>query len=334
MQRANFMKKIILKYVEKQLAKWAKRVLAKNPNLEIIGITGSVGKSSTKEAIYQVLGKSKRFEGAVAKSEGNLNTEIGLPLAILGFKKNPNKFTWLFVFIVAFFRAIFLNPLTQISILILEYAADKRGDIKYLISIAKPNMAIVTRIGRAHTIEFGDLEGVAREKAQLAAAVGSTGAIFLNKDDKFSHKISRMSVAKIIYFSDHGIDTAKEIARSLGKYFGLSEKEINLGIKNIKPLAHRLNIISGANHITIIDDTYNANPESTKAALDFLHNFKDQGRKIAVLGDMLELGSLEKEAHTEIAAIAIKTADLFIGVGLKFQPNCPDNWFLDPFLLS
>lgn len=323
------MKESLTSYLQLTFKNLAKYVLAKNPDIEIIGVTGSVGKSSTKEAIYTVLSKSKRFENKVKKSEGNLNNELGLPLAILGFKVCPSTWLWPFVLISALARAYLVNPLAQTSILILEYAADKPGDINYLTSIAKPKIAVITCIGASHTQYFGSISNVAREKGNLAFALDKNGVLFLNKSDQYSPKIAQKTKAKVRYFSNGSLEADKNIAQEVGKYYHLPKNEIELGLKNIKPLAGRLNVTKGKNQTIIIDDTYNANPLSMKRALEYLQNYKVRGRRIALLGDMLELGSLEKQSHLEVTQLAKKNSDIFIAVGLKFQKTKPKIWFFD-----
>lgn len=321
------MKKTAKKFMEKMLAKWARRVLVKNPDLEIIGVTGSVGKSSTKEAIYEVL--KTKYHSKVGKSEGNMNTEIGLPLVILGFTKSPHFFwQWIGAYFIGWFRASFANPLLKLKILILEYAADRPGDIGKLLNIVKPKIAVITKISAAHTLEFKNLTNIANEKGKLAWAAAKDGLVILNKDNDFTAVIAKKTQAKIQYFHDDLIKSADHIAYLIGKYYQLNDAQIKQGLADIKPLPGRLNIIKTKNY-TIIDDTYNANPESMKRALAYLEKYKSVGRKIAVLGDMLELGDLEKQAHQEIIQLARKKSDLLVTVGPKFQNQIGDAWFSD-----
>ncbi len=323
------MKNEAKEWLSKILKKFAQKVLSKNPDLDIIGVTGSVGKSTTKEAIYSVLSKSKSFKGKVIESTGNLNTEIGLPLAILGYQRCPTKFEWPFAIIELFLKSYFSNHLKGIKILVLEYAADKPGDIKHLCSITRPNIVIITKIGAAHTEFFGDIKRVMEEKSFLAQSASENGLVLLNKNDDYPKHILDNIKAQIEYFNDQGIDSKNEIAKKIGKYFKLSDAEIEQGLKNIKKLPGRLNILKGQKQSIIIDDTYNANPESMKQALEFLKKYDKKGRKVAVLGDMLELGDLENESHQEIAKLAQEKADETILVGLKFQKFESGAWFED-----
>ncbi|MCL5795864.1 MAG: Mur ligase family protein [Patescibacteria group bacterium] len=323
------------KIVEKILKNLAKKVLS-NSKLDIIGITGSAGKSSAKEAVFKVLNDSKKYQGQVKKSEGNLNTEIGLPLAILGFKKSPVVFAWPFVLIAAFFRANIpsLNPLAHSSILILEYAADKPGDIEYLLTIAKPKIAVITAIGAAHTQFFKSIDNVAKEKRYLIESLPKDGMGIIGKNNPYNKIIATKSQAKISNFDDQSLEPYKEIAKLIGKIYHLSEKEMNKALENYQSLSGRSNIIKGIKNTTIIDDTYNANPLSMKLAFKKIKNLKlkiKNSRTIIVLGDMRELGDLSGNAHAEIYHQAKEIADILITVGPEFKKISEENNFKDSF---
>lgn len=319
------MKNFLLHLLQKILAILARHALKKS-HPDIIGVTGSVGKSSTRESIYQVL-KSK-YKNQVKESTGNLNNEIGLPLVILGYDKNIQWWNWPLVLIISVIRTLFSNPIENIKILVLEYAADNSGDISYLTSIVKPKVAVITKIANVHTLSFGSLEAVSREKSRLINVLPKDGYAILNKDDPYTEKIKSETKAKIIYFSENKFNTHKEIAKIVGKLYGIDIKESEKVLSNLKPLKGRLNIIDGINHSTIIDDTHNSNPCSCRLAIDYLS--KQKGRRIAVLGDMLELGSVESEEHEKIAQITKENCDLFITVGKRFKDIKSDYWFSDP----
>lgn len=325
------MKNKLKKYIEKTLKNLAIKILKKHQP-DIIGITGSAGKSSAKEAVYQVL--YKKFKEKVKKSEGNLNTEIGLPLAILGFKNTPNLFTWLFVLIIAWLQATFsaLNPLRETSILILEYAADKPRDIEYLLSIARPKIGIITAIGPAHTHQFKSIENIAKEKGQLIGHLSHDEIGIIGKNNSFAQDIIKNSQAKITYFNDETLEPYKEIAKIVGKIYKIPDEIINNALKNYQPLAGRANVIKGIKDTTIIDDTYNANPLSMHLVLKKL---KVESRKlkvdriVIVLGDMRELGNLSGKYHAEIYHEAQKIANLLITVGSEFRKISKNNNFCD-----
>lgn len=359
------MKNTFKSILEKILKNLAQRVLKKS-NVEIIGVTGSVGKSSTKEAIYTVMSKSKEYRGRIIKSEGNLNNEIGLPLAILGYKKSPRWFEWPLVLIQSFFRSFIpkLNPLTQTSVLILEYAADKLGDINYLKQIAKPKIAVITYVGEAHMEFFESIDKIALEKACLVNGLPDDGAAIINSDNDYTWRIGLACKSKVIFYglSDKAEIRAKNITiDKTGATFDLEyhSKKTKLKIKTVgmhqvytvlaaiavgifynidlnliveslcvfRAPEGRDSFISGINDSTIIDSSYNANPTSMKAALETLKILKSKARKIAVLGDMRELGSISKDSHKKIGNIARKIADKIIAVGPLSKDMKADKWF-------
>lgn len=313
------MREMIKKIVVKQLAVVAKKIIVKNPELEVIGITGSAGKSSTKEAIFHVLSKSQRFEGGVKKSAGNLNTEFGLPLVILGYEKSPAVWQWPFLTVQAIFRSSFSNPLEKVKILILEYSADHKGDIKKLCDIVKPKIGVITSIGAAHTEFFKTVDNVAQEKGYLAEVLPQKGVLFLGENNKFKEEIVKRTSAQIKYFNDNSIEPHKEIAQEVGRYLGIPKKEIDESLNNFINLPGRLNIFRGKKDTTLIDDTYNANPLSMKKGLKYLHDYKVKENKIAILGDMRELGDLAEKEHEKLAEEIIKYSDKAILIGPNMQ---------------
>ena len=328
----------------------------KRVNPKIVAITGSVGKTSTKEAIFEVL--KIHFQNRVRKSYGNLNTKNGVSLAILGFQGTPSKFYhWIPILPLVPFKA-FTNSRTEI--LVLEIAADKPGDIKYITSFVKPNITILTSIGQAHLEIFETMEKIIEEKTHLLRTLPPDGYAILNIDDENIKKISYGGrwqvktyainqeadiVAKNITTEiENYIPTSKsQIVSPLGKFlavtttlgratniypalaacavgeiFNLKKEEIIEGIKNIQTQKHRLEVFRGKNNSIIVDDSYNANPLSMKAALDTLRilpNPPAGGRKIAVLGDMLEIGKIAEEAHKLIGEYAREIADEVVTVG-------------------
>ena len=352
------MKKILQNY----LKFWAKKYLQRAKPC-IVAITGSVGKTTTKEAIFAVL--AEKYKKDVVKSSGNLNSETGVPLAILGYKKSPKKFyEWIPV--------IFTAPLSSYSqkifkIMILEFAADKPGDIKYLSSIASPDIAVITAIGPSHLANFKSMEKVAQEKLSLLWSLKSGGQAVLNTDDEILKKasyggrfekityaigskadITASSISTVV--SGIGVTTNFQIsgkvsvdivltvlggkavvyaslaAASVGKILGVNITDIKNGLKKIVPESHRMQIFRGANNSIIIDDSYNANPLSMKNALNVLAGLKAK-RKIAVLGEMREIGDTTDAVHKEIGEIAAKSADLVVAIGTQAKKFNAQKYF-------
>lgn len=354
------MSKLLFSY----LKFWATGYL-KRTNPEIVGVTGSVGKTSTKEAIFEVL--KTKFGDDVRKAEGNLNNESGLPVAILGFKSAPsyeakNSFGWIPIIIQAPFRSFFLK---KCKILILEYAADKPGDIKYLTSIAKPKVAVLTSIGTAHLEYFENQNHLIEEKTNLLRAMPADGLAIINLDDENARKVSyggrwRKYTYAIVYdadfmassittkidnfkvktkfnvkWLDHNIEVRQSTlgkranilsslaAVAVADFYKLDDRQISKGLENIQSEKHRLNVLSGIHKSIIIDDTYNANPDSVKAALEILQELSvsKTAKKIAVLGDMREIGNESAKFHQEMGEMAKNVADQVISYGPQAR-NC------------
>lgn len=336
---------------------------------EIVAVTGSVGKTSTKEVIFEVL--KIKFGPEVRKSAGNLNNESGVPLAILGFKNVPsygskNPFGWIPIILAAPFRSFLMK---KNKILILEMAADRPGDIKYLTSFIHPKVAVLTSIGPAHLEKFGNLEKIVEEKSDLLRSLGADGWAVLNLDDENVRKISYGGrfrkktyaiqnkadiVAKniqteisdfiaqskfIIASSSNNIEVSQNTlgtkwnvlaslaAAAVGEIYELSGKEIAEGLSNAKNEKHRMNVLAGKNGSTIIDDAYNANPLSMRAALDLLHHLNCKSRKIAVIGDMREIGPISDEAHHLIGQYAHEVADMVVAVGTEAKKYQAQQYF-------
>ncbi len=344
--------KYYLQTTVRQLAIWTLRKYQPG----IIAITGSVGKTSTKEAIHAVLCKH-RF---VRASKGNFNNEIGMPLTILGdWDAIRGKWFWPKVFASALLRLVF--RLKYPELLILEYAADKPGDIKYLTDIAKPQIGVVTAIGDipVHVEFYSGPEAVAREKSKVIEALPATGFAVLNYDDEVVLDMKEKTRAHIMtYGFGEGAQVqitnfevrmdgdrpggigfklnyggsfvpvrlegsfgkaqayAAAAAASLGIIFGLNLVKIAEALLEYQAPDGRGKLIDGVKQTYIIDDTYNASPLSMEAGLETLEKL-DAKRKVAVLGDMLEIGKYAIEAHEEIGKYAGKKADILITVGTR-----------------
>lgn len=342
------------KYLESFIRRLAIRTIKKyQPG--IIAVTGSVGKTSTKEAICAVL-KSQRF---VRASSGNFNNELGMPLTILGdWNKIEGKFFWIKVILLSLLRLVSRTKYPEV--LILEYAAAKPGDMRYLLEIAKPQIAAITAIGEipVHVEFFSGPEAVAREKAKIVEVLPNTGFAILNYDDQavmdmkqrtrahvmtygfgneaevqitnFENKMDN-SFAGISFKLNYGGSFvpvrvegcfgkaqayAAAAAASAGLVFGMNLVRISEALSHYQAPEHRTKLLNGIKQTFIIDDSYNASPLSTHAAIEAIKSLSAK-RKIGVLGDMLEIGKYTPEAHDAIGILAGKIFDLLITVGSR-----------------
>lgn len=284
-----------------------------NLNIPIIAVTGSVGKTSTKNIIASVL--SSKYK--VLKTNGNLNTLIGLALTILRIKDE--------------------------EIAVLELGMSKMGEIKKLSEFLKPTIGVIINIGTAHIGNLGSRENIL--KAKLEILEGLNGPLYINNDNDLLNEWAKNKENVITYGIDNKSDYMGEsikyhkngssfninnkeininvigkhfiynslIAYILGKSFNISDESIINSLKEIPLEKGRMELIN-TNDITIINDTYNASYDSMYYALDVLSKF--EGRKIAVLGDIKELGDFSEEIHRNIGKLIIANhIDILITVG-------------------
>jgi UDP-N-acetylmuramoyl-tripeptide--D-alanyl-D-alanine ligase len=290
--------------------------------LKVVAITGSNGKTSTKDFTAAVLGR--RFR--VTKTEGNFNNHVGLPRTMLEATSQDELAVW-------------------------EIGMNHPGEVAALAKLAAPDVAIITNIGVAHIEFMGSRDMIAKEKGALAEAIGPQGTVILNADDPFSASIAARTRAKVISAgttagtiraseivqSAHGSDfTILEgahhcraqvpvpglhmvqnavLAVSAGRVFGLSLEESAAGLGSA-PLAKARLQIKYLQGVQFIDDSYNANPDSMKAALRTLVELHTDGKRIAVLGEMHELGDESFHAHREVGEAAAELGvDRLIAIG-------------------
>lgn len=292
-------------------------------DVKVVGITGSVGKTSTKEFISAVL--SERYD--VLKTEGNFNNEIGLPLTVLKIRDNH-------------------------QIAVIEMGISHFGDMEPLGIIAQPDVCVITNIGCCHLEHLIDRDGVLKEKSSMFNYANEGASYVLNGDDDKLATITDVNGSEPIFVSledtskpvcvenitETGIEGTKctvnvmgnnveldiplpgkhmvsnaLVACAVGSLFDVSLLQMAQGINKLQPVGGRVNIIKGERY-TIIDDCYNANPVSMKASIDVLKYAAT--RKVAVLGDMFELGAKENELHGDMGAyIAESNVDVLITVG-------------------
>lgn len=292
----------------------------------VIGLTGSIGKSSTKELAAAVL--KQRFN--VLKSAGNLNNEIGLPLTLLQLNQAHER-------------------------VILEMGMYDVGEITLLCQIAQPEVGVITNVGPTHLGRLGTVERIAQAKSELVQALPDHGVALLNYDDPLVLQMASQTAAQVqtyglspeadLWASDvtstglegirfalnyggesmhvkvpllgrHSVHTALRAAL-IGLVEGLDWEEIIAGLQSSSAQL-RLVAVPGPNQSILLDDTYNASPTSTIAALNLLDDLA-AARRIAVLGYMAELGQLEESGHRKVGCRAAKTVDLLITVGSRTE---------------
>ena len=327
---------------------------------KIIAVTGSVGKTSTKDTIFAVMSSSF----FVRKSEKSFNSDIGIPLTILGCQNawfDPIK--WCRNIFRGFELILFTNKYPEW--LILEVGADRPGDIKNVTRWLKPNVVVLTSFAKVpvHVEFFRDRDAVIREKKYLVDALKHDGILIVNGDDEDSVKIKESAknisiiygtsnIADLIateiknyYGKDGGIEGVtfkveykenivpviikgalgdKSLYSSLAAIaVGISQK-INIvkaaeALINLEASKGRMRIIKGIKNTTIIDDTYNSSPKALISALNTLKEIKvsNSAKKIAVLGDMLELGKHSIDEHYKAGKLVADVCDILLTVGIR-----------------
>ena len=290
----------------------------------VVAVTGSVGKTTTKEMISLVL--SEKYN--VLKSAGNFNNEIGLPLTI--FKLTAEH-----------------------TALVVELGMNHPGEISRLSKIARPDIAVITNIGYAHIERFGTKQNILKAKLEILDGLSKNGIVFLNGDDTLLKGLMGLIDRPTVYYGiDEALDVIGTDSRMKGEHglafeFNWQKRDycvcldaagahnihnalaaVAVGLQNdvppeqivaalakFEPDKLRMNVVS-AGGCRLINDTYNANPQSMFAAIDVLVELPGGGRRVAVLGDMLEQGVFAQEHHREVGAyLAKKGVDVLVGVG-------------------
>ena len=307
----------------------AARTSIKSP---VIGITGSVGKTSVKDLTTSVLTQ----RGLTHSSPRSFNNEIGVPLTLL-------------------------NTPEEATAVVVEMGARHVGDIKQLCSVSRPDIGIITTVGAAHTELFENIETVGKAKGELIEGLPSEGCAILNADSKEVMKQASRTRAQVLTFGEKGeirasgIELDSELqpsfqiespwgrqevklkvsgkhmvqnalaASAAGLFLGMELPEIAFGLSEGTLSPARMQLETASSGFLVINDAYNANPVSTKAALEALASLNKSGRKVAVLGLMAELGDDARKFHEEVAAYAHSLGLVLLTVGTDLYGQTPEN---------
>lgn len=318
-------KKLIAHPVKRRVAKYYLFILKSLFGIRVIGITGSVGKTTTKEMIASVLSQ----KGKTLATFANIDPVYNIPTTIL--RATP-----------------------QTRFLVLEMGVEYPEEMDFYLWLAQPDIGILTNIYWTHTEFLGDIEGVAKEKGKLIQVIPKNGWAILNADDERVRNLREKATGRVLWFGTSsqaqiratnvkitpdlktefrlvlGSKSTKIILPLLGRHWVYSALAaaaagyaqniptdlIKAGLDNFKPAPHRMFPIKTKSGALLLDDTYNSNPLGAKAAIDTLVEVGRGKKTIAVLGDMLELGNYTKEGHREVGQYAAKRGvDLLLSVG-------------------
>lgn len=303
------------------LAAWHRSRL----HAKVIGITGSTGKTTSKDFITSVLSAELR----VVATQGNRNNELGMPLTLLAAGSETDA-------------------------VVLEMGMRGLGQIAQLAEVARPDVALVTNVGTSHIEILGTQDAVATAKGELVRAIPARGKVFLNGDDAYSEVLAVDAVAPVVNYGlsercqvravdvvldeqsrasftllmpsgspcislpvpgRHNVYNALAAA-AVADYLGISPESIAVGLSKATVSAMRMEVFTAANGVTVVNDAYNANPSSMRAALETLAGMRTEGRRVAVVGDMAELGSLSELAHFQLGElVAGLPIDVLVTVG-------------------
>ena len=294
-------------------------------DIPVVGITGSVGKTSTKDIIASVM--AKKYD--VLKTQGNYNNQIGMPFTVLGLKNH--------------------------NAMVIEMGMNQKGEISNLTKIAKPTVAVITNVGTAHIGNLGSRENILKAKLEILEGLQEGGTLVINNDNDMLHEWYKSEESKKFNVVTFGIENKSDImpydivlsengsaykididgetynvnvtvggnhfvlnslcAIAIGRLFNINMPDILDGIANFELTKRRMQVEKNKNGITVINDCYNANYDSMKAAIEYLGKI-NAGKKIAVLGDMLELGEFSKMLHEKVGEeVAKNSIDVLITVG-------------------
>lgn len=321
--KINFIKRLFIHPIKRRIAKYYLFLLKRVTGLKVIGITGSTGKTTTKEMLASIL----KLDGKTVWTKANIDPIYNIPTTILkcDFKT---------------------------KYLILEMGVEYPGEMDFYLWLAKPDIGVITNISITHTLFFGNIEGVFNEKIKLVKNLTKDNWAVLDIEDERLRKLKEILLSKIMWFGESGFIKADNIkfdsnkntefnlhigkisykasipiygkhfvanalaASSAAFVFGVDAEKIIKGLKDTHVEEHRMNIFTHKSQVLIVDDSYNNNPFAANETLIAFKEVAGNRKKLIVMGDMLELGNLEKEEHIKLGKrIADIEVDFVIGVG-------------------
>lgn len=349
--------KSFLKHIVVKILTWEAQMLLRKHQPFIIAVTGSVGKTSTKDAIYEVIKRTTY----VRKSEKSYNSDIGVPLTVLGLKNAwSNPILWCKNLVDGLFLLLFQHEYPKI--LVLEMGVDRPGDMEKLTAWIQPDVVVMTRLPDVpvHVEYFATPEAVIEEKLKLLSALKPEGHFIYNQDDERLVKIAQSTFQKSFGYSRyaHALFMAQrdevlyEHSRPVGMRFTITHLthtasvtiqgsvglqhvytcaaaaavasvcEVSLAdaagyLSLLVPPPGRMRIVEGIKNSTIIDDSYNASPIAAEQSLATLRELRGTKRRIAVLGDMMELGQFSIREHERIGRVCAQSCDVLVTIGVR-----------------
>jgi UDP-N-acetylmuramoyl-tripeptide--D-alanyl-D-alanine ligase len=313
------------------MGRLARGVLDRLPELTVIAITGSSGKTTTKDLLARLLERA----GETVATSGSLNNELGVPYTAL-------------------------QVTVDTRFLVLEMGSRGIGHLRYLCEIAPPQVSVVVNVGVAHLGEFGSVDSIATAKAEIVEALPVTGVAVLNADDERVRAMAKQTIGRVVLAGEaldaevRAVDVAPTergrfrytletppgrtdvalavagrhqvgnslLAAAVAGHLGVPLTELAAGLGDPRPLSsRRMDVFERADGVTVIDDSYNANPASTSAALHALADLGQRRRTVAVLGYLAELGEFERAGHEQVGRLAAELGvDLLIVVGESAAP--------------
>lgn len=259
--------------IKRRLARWYLKLLQKFTSIKVIAVTGSAGKTTTIQMLSSVL----KLDGKTVSPKEGIDSVYNIPNTIL---KTP----W------------------RTKYLILEMSIEYVNEMDFYLWLVKPDIAVITNIFPTHTLYFGSAGGVAKEKSKLITALSEDGVAVLNRTNTFTQQMSEVTKAKVVWFDEkqNAQDSNKEIVTKVAESFAIDSQTIKKGIAHyIKP-KHRYNVFKNKSGALVFDDSYNSNPEACLTALrDFVRTAGNR-QKVAVIGDMLELGKISDAQHKRV----------------------------------